>query len=317
MRMRTTTLALAAALAGCYGNNLVGSQPAPIAGDDLTIQLGPFDVPQGTEVQLCRTMHLPNDAFAAHRVRLAGEPGLHHAWLYRSTLDFPDEIFDCWPPINLNDWQPVAMMSNGFDWTLPDGRDFVFQPNDVVLLQEHFVNVTTVQAPLDANGAAILSPGTPPAGPTGIVLTMVDENRSISLPPHTMMSTFRKDCVFSQAAYVIALIGGMNARGLQFSVDHVDGTGTDLGAIYDSHNWDNQPFVTYPNSSTPGDSLNGVLVKTGETLRYFCSYDNDTDQTITWGSHADINERCDLVFHYTLLDGAEPLECLAPSGGGW
>jgi hypothetical protein len=116
------------------------------------------------------------------------------------------------------------------------------------------------------------------------------------------------------------LSGHFNQRGTRFTVDHLDADGNELngGLLYESDVWD-----TWLLLRVIGDGPHGQRFSAGEGLRFTCSYYNETEQSIGFGSHADVQERCDLDIYYSRPDeplGAgvfDPRSMCAEGSGGW
>src|SRR5690348_15928017 len=115
-------------LAGCSGGGgpeagLEPLLPPPQNGYQLVI--GPFNVPQGQEVQLCQSRKLPNDEpIALHSIEARKTLGSHHLILFKSDYDFPDQTFPCWGVANWEQWSFVAdvQQRENLNWTLPEGH---------------------------------------------------------------------------------------------------------------------------------------------------------------------------------------------------
>jgi hypothetical protein len=270
--------------------------------------IGPFQVPQGQEVQLCRTLKLPNDQpIALHEIQARKTLGSHHLILFKSDLDLPDQMFDCWGVINFDMFQFVAdvQQKEELDWTLPDGHAIILAPHQQIMLQSHYVNATTVQTPQEA--LSFVNLDTMPIDQvTNKVGSMFTVNTNIYIPPHSGFQN-QRDCVFNQQVNLVGMTGHFHARGLSFIVDALDFFKTPREQIYESDDWNSPPFQTW---DPPLEQPYGI--------RFSCSYFNDTDQPIVWGAHADTQEHCNLFFHYTPLEaGADPSLVCKNGSGGW
>jgi len=309
--LRAFLLALLAH-AGCSGAPAPTDQrllapPAP--GQGTQVVIGPFSVPQGHEVQLCQTFKLDNDdAFALHEIEARHSLGSHHLILFRSVGNLPvdDQTFDCWGVVNWDQWSFVADVQQREDltWTLPDGHAFVLDPHQQMMVQAHYVNATTVQTPEQALAFMNLY-RVPVADVRYKVGSMFTVNTNVLIPPHSQFTNHR-NCIFSTEVRLVGMTGHFHARGLEFDVDELDYSGRTQKRLYQSLDWNNPPFQAWDPT---------VFEQRG--IQFSCTYFNDTDQTITWGSHADVQEHCNLFFHYTTLyPGDEPqLRCTNGSGG--
>lgn len=319
-------------LAACSGDaSTVGPLLAPPE-QGYQLNFGPFSVPSASndvqgdpnvvagEVQLCRTMKLPNDEpVAVDRLQVALNQGSHHFILFRSTKDFPDQIFPCWGTVNFDDWEFVIDINeaggNGDGWQLADGQAFIMQPHQQVMLQSHFVNASVVKAPLGGMVTANLY--TEDMSKVQHELHGVfTVNTDIHIPPQSTYTTAARICTFSHTAYLVAMTGHFHQRGTKFDVHRVTKRETspgqiqtfDSGQIYESDSWDSPPFKLFDPPQLTGGGIGGV--------GFQCSYYNPGTTEVTWGSHADTQEHCNLFFqYYNANPKDELLHCIEGSGG--
>ncbi len=318
--MRLLTLTALLSLFGC------GSPPerlpvylsVPERGEQLSI--GPFEVPQGTEVQICRTMKMSNDdQVGVNHVQVALAQGSHHFILFRSTKDFRDEVFPCWGTVNFDDWEFVVDVNKngGEDWQLDEGQAFIMEPHQQIMIQSHFVNATTVKSPEGGMATVNLFEVDPNVPHPLHGMFTVDTH--IDIQPHSTYTTSRS-CTFDQTVYLAAMTGHFHARGTEFSVHRFRDNVMMPEEIYDSvHMWDSPEFKIFPQ---PSDVFNTF----DDGVAFTCDYYNDTDQHIGWGGHADTQEHCNLFFQYYFYDehpelrvpakpANKPLTCREGSGG--
>ncbi len=288
--------------------------PAPAYGHQ--IKFGPFDVAPGQEVQLCRTLKLDNEEpMAINRLQVIMNEGSHHFIIFRSELDFPDQVFPCWGTVNFDDWGFVMDVNakGGYDWQLADGQAFIMKPHQQIMVQSHYVNATTVQSPNGGvNYVNLYGTRNPIAHELKGMFTV---NSRIDIPPHSTFTTTRR-CRFSRGARLVAMTGHFHARGTKFTVNLFQDPETgdintpeyDMGQVYESNSWDSPVFKRF---ETP------ELVDIPQGLRFNCSYDNPTDNSIGFGGHADVQEHCNLFFqYYDTVENQAPLRC-AEGSGGW
>ncbi len=281
----------------------------PAQGEQVVI--GPFNVPPGAEVQLCRTLKLSNtEEVGVNRLQVAMSHGSHHFILFRSDQDFPDQIFPCWGTVNFDDWQFIEDVnkSGGNDWTIADGNGFVFKPHQQIMVQSHFVNATTVQSPY--GGMALLNIYEVPKSQIAHQLHgMFTVDTNINIPPHSSYSTHRT-CTFSDTVYLAAMTGHFHARGKTFSVwRNRDQQNEEM--LYQSQSWDSPPFEVFPSTTEVFNALD-------DGVQFQCDFFNPTDNWIGWGGHADVQEHCNLFFQYYFFDGNDNkpgLTCTQGTGG--
>jgi hypothetical protein len=297
--------------AACFGCEAPASRASQLLAppkSGVQLEMGPFQVPSGTEQQLCRTFKLPNDQpIAANHFEQRHTLGSHHMILFATDDDVPEQVFVCWGTVNFDQWHFVVdfQQKEMTDWQLPDGHAIILKPHQQVMIQAHYVNATTVQTPEDA--FAVLNIDTIPMNQVKHkVGSMFTVNTNIDIPPHSSFTNHRQ-CVFNNPVELVAMTGHFHARGQTFDVWPLDFASQPMSnMIYQNTNWDNANFQTWnPPLSTPFG------------LEFSCTYFNDTDNEIVWGAHADVQEHCNLFFHYTMVSaGAEPnLQCQNGSGG--
>jgi hypothetical protein len=219
--------------------------------------------------------------------------------------------------VNFDDWDFVMDVNsnggNGDGWTLTDGQAFVMEPHQQIMIQSHFLNGTTVQTP-KAGGAILNLYETDPAHITHPLYGMFTVNTKINILPHSTYTTSRQ-CTFNTAVHVVAMTGHFHARGRRFTVDRTDPALHSIHPptvgeqIYESDNYDDPPFTLFEDNPQFFIETQGV--------QFTCSYQNDTDMTIGWGGHADVQEHCNLFFQYYEDDPSKhiPLNCLEGSSG--
>lgn len=330
--MRVIVCLLAASgLLGCGGMS-PDEQPLlapPPSG--VQLNFGPFAVPSPSEdvndpgvvpgeVQLCRTLKLPNDQkLAVDRLEVAMNQGSHHFILFRSTQDFPDQIFPCWGTVNFDDWEFVVDVNRtgGNDWKLTDGQAFVFEPHQQVMLQAHFVNANMVTAPLGGKVTANLY-ATDLAKVAHQLHGLFTVNTAIAIPPGETYTTPTRKCTFSKTAFITSMTGHFHARGTLFDVhEFYHGKmitpghflpDIDAAQLYQSTSWDAPPFKIFDPPTMLAESNQGV--------EFACSYQNDTPNFIGWGGHADTQEHCNLFLqYYNVVDDGPLLTCDEGSAG--
>lgn len=335
--MRSVALAFVLAVGACSNPpSPVDTGPAPLLeppepGKGYQVNFGPFDVTKRTEVQLCRTLKLPNDQpIAVDRLQVKMSTGSHHFILFRSEKDFPDNVFPCWGTVNFDDFDFMLDVnaSGGYDWKLEDSpgdvQGFVLRPHQQIMIQSHYVNGSSVETP--DGGMSSLNLYTRPASElTHEVRGLFTVNTKIAIPPHSTYATPPKKCTPSADIQIVAMTGHFHARGRVFSVDHMalgdaynNLPDTVEAPLYQSQSWDSPPFKIF----TGAESQYAVIGYGTQAVQFQCTYDNTDpngntyDMTVGFGGHADVQEHCNLFLQYYRLDGKnEPVYCTEGSGG--
>jgi hypothetical protein len=313
-------LILLAVCAGCgRGPTVVketaGDLEAPAPPDrGYQISFGPFNVAAGQEVQLCRTLKLPNDQpLAVDRLQVTMKTGSHHFIIFRSEMDYPDQVFPCWGTVNFDEWDFVMDVNRtgGFDWQLKDGQAMIFKPHQQIMIQSHYVNAKTVQSSGGMAYFNLYEATSPVVYPLHGMFTV---NPHIKIPPMSTYTTTKK-CTPSRDVHIVAMTGHFHARGTLFTVNSMAlgdqfSPDTVIAPLYYSDSWDAPVFQLFD----PPALVDGLT----QALEFSCSYDNQTDATITFGGHADVQEHCNLFFQYyedVPPEDGSPLRCVEGSGG--
>ncbi len=346
-------------VAGCPDDPVTETQPdppvdaaqlePPPAGQGFQITTGEFEVPQGVEEQDCyffkisdlaKAGGLPEDApVNLHRIQLAQRDGSHHMNIFRVKTIVglgPDSgpvvknqngVGECFKSPNWADWPLVAntQVDGTLDWTYPDGVANVFQPDEWIMLQTHFVNASTQKTPekalVNVNFWAI------PAADVKFELgTVFATKQSVRVCQSNPTPTFEGSCQFNSPAPVniIGANGHFHSRGTKFDMYSWDGTSTttppDSDKFYESQKWDDPPMLTSPELE--------VTVPANAGVWYSCSYEwtqpepavgcqglDDYDATkymtpadqldccYTFGGIVEKNEHCNIfVYYYPKID---------------
>ncbi len=265
--------------------------PVPAAADGIQLVYGPFDVPQGQEVQLDYYFKLPvDDTLDVDRIEIATNDGTHHMNLFRSFKDHSDTTEYSFASTGI--WNSSDLMiecqQHYLDWSLPTGAAVRLAPHAQMVMQIHYVNATTQSTP-NGKGKIVINLYRAKQKASLIASMLFASNPHILIPPHSDTS-FSKFCDFLPARLpiqILSMTGHFHSRGKQFTVEKWDAIGdTSLGVIYNSTAWSEPPFVSYKDSP--------VTIEPGQLIKYTCHYHNDTDSTFTFGPQVGTNEHSNL-----------------------
>jgi hypothetical protein len=264
----------------------------PPPGEGIQMEIQPFIVPQGTEIQRNYYMKFPSDVDVdIQKMEFAFNPGSHHLNIFKSdSEDLPEGSFtETYDAVAWEKWYLVVDSQNGsLGWKLPEGVAIHLNAHQQLNLQIHYVNVDA-QRTRNGRGKVLVNwwfakPGTVKS----TMGAMFAQNRTINLPPHAF-STYTKTVKFPYDVTVLAMTGHFHSRGKEFIVNQWDGTNVN-NEVYRSLAWGDPPFKIY-------DQPFGI--KAGEGLSYTTTYFNDTDKPIKFGAHVDTEEHSNLfVFFY-------------------
>jgi hypothetical protein len=276
----------------------------------------------------------PTQPVNLHRVQVAQRVGSHHMNIFRVRTIVglgPDGglvqkgqngMGQCFVSSNWADWPLVAnsQEQGDIDWTYPDGVANVFQPDEWIMLQTHFVNGSTQQTPepakvtvdfwtLDASAV------------TAELGTIFATKQSIRICQSNQTPTFSGSCQVHapNPVQIIGANGHFHSRGTVFDMYTWDGmsAGTPPASqkFYESTMWNEPPMLHSPDLDVTVPGSGGVF--------YTCSYQwqepppsigcnglnmfdetkymtspNNVDCCYTFGPQVDKNEHCNAFVYY-------------------
>jgi len=279
---------------GCSDNPSVGPPDAPMFQD---VQNDPanttgfhfatpvFDIPQGTEVQDCYFMNMPDlnngqDYWIDH-IRLGTNPGSHHMNVFRVktivNLGTPEQgdfvhgengMGECFKSGNWGDWPLVAntQVSSAtdpyYDWHLPTNVAYKFSPGERIMVQTHYVNASTQTTPyrgkvvIDLYRSALTSPME--------MGTLFATEQSIRVCKSNPTPSYHGTCAFRTGGETIAAANGhFHSRGTEFDVFKWDGVSTTqpptADRFYQSLTWNDPPMTTYADPTGMQIPANGGI----------------------------------------------------------
>jgi hypothetical protein len=280
--------------AGGSGGKDPAQLDAPASGQGFQFATQEFEVAQGDEVQDCYFFKIselakaggldPTKPVNLHRVQIAQRTGSHHMNVFRvrTVVNLgPDGGAvqhglngqgECFKSANWADWPLVtnSQEAGNDDWTYPDGVANVFQPDEWIMLQTHFVNATTQKTP--AKGMVRVNFGTIPATEVKHELgTIFATKQSIRICESNPSPSFAGTCQINSPnpVHVIGANGHFHSRGTVFDMFAWDGTSTtqppDSAHFYQSKRWDEPPMMHSPDLDVTVPAKGGIW--------YTCAYE--------------------------------------------
>jgi hypothetical protein len=319
------------------GNTVL--QPPP-AGEGLQVQLGPYDIPTGEEIQRDYYIKLPNEQdIYITKIEIAMNEGTHHMNFFRTTLDLPDTLSTrktdvinytyngekITEPVEYNDQSFTAttifnesdilieaqVSGKLFSWDLPklsDGKQTIIhlKKHEPMILQIHYVNATT-QTTKNGKGKVSVNiwyTTTPPASYEKSSMLFA-RNRTIKIEPEKYDQSFAKNCYFNaipRPMYLLGMTGHFHSRGKQFIVDKMykDPTTGERTVL------EEKIYISNAWGEPPFTPFtNPVKLDVNEYIRYTCIYDNPSTNTYLFGPRVETNEHANLFAWFTpsYLDG--------------
>ena len=257
----------------------------------VQVSIGPVEVAASSEATLCRIVRLDNtDPIDVIALEHAASPGTHHfnIWALLAAAD-EDVTGDCdtlWAATNMQlASPPYASQDPTFYGEFPEGVAATLPAEQLVLLEYHVINTDPEPVSVSASfNAYAAEPGTIDVYANGIFASA----SPIELPPGET-TVVESRCALDAEVNVFALGSHFHERGRQFDIWPVDATGARGELVYTSDDWES------PNLLIRSDDP--LAIPAGGGFDYACTFDNDTDRTITYGESAD-DEMCMMVAIY-------------------
>ena len=310
--MFATSLLLVTAGVGCGGPSIgkIDVQlTAPPVGQGFQLSTPEFEVPAGAEVQDCYFVQTPNVETWVNHIITAQNPGTHHMNLFRlgtkgALWGNPGDVVhggECWNSGNWADWPLVANSQISTptnpvnDWTLPDGVGMKFDPNEVLMLQTHYINATVQKTP--GEGHVLINLFSQPKESFTMELgTFFATNQNIRICPGEIDKSFSASCLFASAPVTITAANShFHSHGIEFDISTVDAQGVET-PFYHNTSWDSPLWDT---------NLN-IPIAPGGGISYTCAYtveptdcgDPNDQCCVDFGPHNQTQEHCNVFLYY-------------------
>lgn len=316
------------------------SLQAPARGQGFQFRTPLFQVNAGEEVQDCyffkvselaKQGGLPeNEPVNLHRIQMVQRAGSHHMNLFRvKSIKGLDPNAgpvsrglngqgECFKSPNWADWPLIAntQQDGEVDWTFPEGVANVFQPDEWIMLQTHYVNASSQKTPDDAE-VAVNWHTIPKEKVVHQMGTLFATKQSIRVCKHNPSPEFSGTCQFKNPSREVNIIGAnghFHGRGKTFDMYAWDGVSiakpADDARFYRSEAWDEPPMLRSPELD--------LQVKPGGGVYFTCSYQwhppadeiggckalDDADKSeekdccYTFGPIVEKNEHCNIFVYY-------------------
>jgi hypothetical protein len=249
-------------------------------------------IPAGQELLRCIYAPFPADrgVIAVSGAESHYTPGSHHILAYRSDLTsttIPEDqtgVFDC----SDGEWQRhmrgsyYEAQQPDEERELPPGIAHKFQPNEVIILQAHYVNTTGEE--LNAH-VKLKVHVTDLASVQQEAGSIMFNNGRLVVPPHSKSRT-TMTCTLPQDINLALLWSHMHSRGTHFlaTTDDPEAAAV-LGDLFESDTWSEPRPRAYP-ADPP------VTLHAGTHITFSCDYENTTDTEFHFGNSAPSNEMC-------------------------
>lgn len=272
MTTARTAALLCVVLSGCSAEEPPGRASSETVGiirtdRGWTFRTASLTVDPGQERYLCYAISTSED-LRVHRFHYSKTPAIHHFLLSEALEPEPEGLHEC-PLLFEPTWAPLFTATTAdAALTTPEGSAKILPKGTELVLQSHLVNTTDhrIVTNMDIDLAASPDEAPEPVGFLGF------GSANIELPPGRV-TTVESSCKLDEDARFYAIVPHMHYLGRRLELDF----GTDpssLAAAYvrDPFSFDDQHFDAFERT-----------VPAGTVARVKCTYDNTTNETVTFG----------------------------------
>jgi hypothetical protein len=270
-----------------------GAAPHPIgASAGVRYEMTPFTVPAASEVFMCQYFPPSGKDVWVSNLHSSMTAGSHHLVVFRIDPMLGEPPSGQYPCDQLD--MPAGVDSILFatqeletDRGMPDGVGMHLAGSAGVYFQSHYLNSTS--ANIHANVEFDFMP-IDRAAVQKIAGEFFLSNQSLAIPPG--MQTATRSCRAPFDMHLLYAQGHMHRHALSLDGE-VAGQ-----PVYHTDTWDSPVMARFP--------APGLAVATGDTVRWTCTYDNQTAGTIVYGNSAATNEMCIFAgLYYPAPDGPD------------
>jgi hypothetical protein len=252
--------------------------PAP----DFGIQvIGPeITIPSGSDHMFCWVpdVTVSEDHLVKSFDAFQGPSG-HHLIAMKSVVPRqPGDVFDCTEITQMTTIEPLIVSNSankeGTGNLLTDEFAVRLPANEQIIMQSHYVNVTTHDILIRDVANITYLPDSEHRIEANY-LTLNDG--SFSIPATNEHYTHSNECVMDQDYNIAALMGHMHEWGKSIKIEKVDGEGA-ITKLYEIPEWTAQFRDLAP--VTHYETTDPLTLHAGDTLRVTCDWMNDTDEAL-------------------------------------
>jgi hypothetical protein len=294
----STALPSGGSFAAAGGGGTSAGAPSLEGPNTVTIEMDAFEVPAHGEVIMCQDFDNPFGGMdvAVGQSESTMTRGSHHLHVYYG-MDAP--AAPAAPCQNPNEFRPMIHLATVPEQVTayPAGTAAKLKGSTGLRFQSHYVNAS--DQPIHASVVVKLTK-VDPASVTRWVAQMHFNRTALSIPPGATQSV-TTTCTIPNNFGPIGLlfaISHMHKQGVHFVATTSSGI-----SLLDTTDWDEAPPVNYAQP---------VILNPGDAISWTCTYQNPTQQTITYGDSALKNEMCIYIARFFSSPNGDDLECETP-----
>jgi len=266
------------------------------------VKWGPVAVPSASESTQCVIKRVGNtERINVHEIHNVLGATSHHFIVYRvnDTVERPTP-FGCTPfidTLNPEEGAPIMItQSNDDRLTLPDGVAYVLEPNQMVRLELHYINVSAAPQMAEATSTFIPIPDEEFEHAADIIFMGTGDFELPGMQATTGPTVFLRAPPILDDANFFAITGHEHKRGTNVQVDIAPNPVGPSTPVYQVENfqWDEPETLTYdpPFQLPPGGGFNIT-----------CDWNNTSDKTVEFGFGVD-DEMCFFWAYYYPSQGS-------------
>jgi len=289
-----------AGLRACLGE-------APDPATTLRLYTPPLTIPPGSEVLYCSFLDAPEETLRIKAARGTQMSGGHHAAVFVGLMAPPSDGPVLCSEIEMGALRFVAGAggAGAQDTVLPTGSALTIQTGQRIVIQSHYINMTTEQRVV--MDAVDLTLTTVEESPTGVdAFAVVDSDLAIPVGAEDYQRT--KTCTVEEPMDILLMLGHTHDFGVLFTLEILRG-GLPEPVYHATHGptlRDNPEILTFdePLHLDPGDQV-----------RMTCAWTNTSDHVLGWPE-----EMCVGLMYYSpgrgyLICDTDDLTPVVQSGG--
>jgi len=289
--MKKLIVLLTVSLMGCGGETLSpntgdedtsatqpdsnGTDPVLDPAEWFSFEAGPFTIPPGEERFHCYS-HTLEEELTIDEIRLAADPVVHHVVYSKTTSPDPDGFFEC-DILFQNNWVPIFVAGTGdASLKMPEDSGQILPKGTQLTMQLHLLNAT----PDEVTNSIPIFMHKLKEEPKEKVEVVVFGSVSINLPPK-QESDVVSICASDSDMKIFSVFPHMHLQGRRMIVE----AGPDEENLTEVFRRDPYDFDDQSLSTTD------LTIAKGDTVKVTCGYDNQLDETVTFGEST-TNEMC-------------------------
>jgi hypothetical protein len=273
--------------AGSTGEGGSGGFVNP-TGESITLTLEPFEVPAGTERQVCKVVNLPVDVpFDVVRLHSTMEGTSHHFNVYKALTNptapasqSEGAVHDCSPASGQLGGDEAYLFGSATPertMATPAGVAFHLEPGQRIILEQHVINPGGT--PIQGGATLELSAAAPELTIEHHADIIWFANWGIYIPPNDEVSS-TSHCTVPYDVEVFGLMSHTHKLGSHFSIEKWTSSGSEH--LYDSTDWAHPPYQEFDPT---------LSLAVGEGLEWTCTWTNTTSSTVGPGKNS-TDEMC-------------------------